>query len=639
MGAALNFLEELEAMPVPALREGPHLEHVKPGTRPHPGNPLGNVWGRKAPTSSAELQRVLSLPRRPVESVDLEAITELMTRALRKPDGPCQCAALGRKCILRLKPIQAWALYEISLVGGLLGPIGVGAGKTGLDILAPVAMPFRCNTTVLLVPPVLADQVVNEYKLWAQHWKVPRLISGNECYGWKKDEDNITIHLVKYSRLSRHEATALLLALLPDLIIADEAHRLKNVDTARGARFMNLYKQRKETRLCAWSGSLTDKSIKDYAHLAGLALAGGSPLPLDQETILEWANAIDPPKYGQEPNPMGALESLCGVGETLHHGYRRRLLETVGVVATDDAGIGASLYMHERDPGDIPDNVREAILTARRDFVRPDGEELVDSFTVTRCCRELAAGFFYYWEFPRGEPRELIDRWFLARRNWAREVRDKLRFREEHLDSPLLLAKAAIRFYSDESYDGPLPVWESQTWREWRDVRGLVKPESRAEWIDDYLARDAAEWGLKNRGIIWYHHRTFGAKVAEISGLPQHAGGPDAGERIAAERGDRTIIASINSHGEGRDGLQRLFDQQLVANPPESKATGGAAKWEQLLGRLHREGQEADEIHTHLYRHTSEMRDAWDRARQLARYVTDTMGSYQKLLSCTATWE
>ena len=200
----------------------------------------------------------------------------------------------------------------------------------------------------------------------------------------------------------------------------------------------------------------------------------------------------------------------------------------------------------------------------------------------------------------------------------------------------MLLAKAAIRYY--KRYDGPLPVWQSLTWREWRDVRELVKPQSEAVWIDDYLAADAADWGKKNRGIVWYQHTAFGLKVAELSGLPLHRGGPGAGELIAAERGDRSIVASINAHGEGRDGLQFLFRQQLVANPPESRATGGAAKWEQLLGRLHREGQTADEIDTYMYRHTSEMREAWDRARELAGYVVGTIGTYQKLLTCSWTW-
>ena len=161
---------------------------------------------------------------------------------------------------------------------------------------------------------------------------------------------------------------------------------------------------------------------------------------------------------------------------------------------------------------------------------------------------------------------------------------------------------------------------------------------TEAVWVDDYLARDAAAWGRDNRGIIWYVHTTFGEKVAEISGLPIHRGGKDAEKRIKAERGDRSIIASIGSHGEGRDGLQYLFHQQLVANPPVSRATGGAALWEQLLGRLHREGFKWDEVDTWMYRHTREMREAWDRAQELARYVTGTMGSYQKLLACTPTW-
>jgi len=79
--------------------------------------------------------------------------------------------------------------------------------------------------------------------------------------------------------------------------------------------------------------------------------------------------------------------------------------------------------------------------------------------------------------------------------------------------------------------------------------------------------------------------------------------------------------------------LQFLFHDQLVANPPAS-----AAAWEQLIGRLHREGQNADEVAASVYRHTPEMADAIDRAVRTAKYVESTMGSLQKLLAASCTW-
>ena len=635
----MSLVDQLAAFARPDDEDesrGRTLAYYAPGTKPADGNALGNVWGKKAPGESADLDRILAIPRRPRPSdAELEAMVELMGRRLRLPErAGCACRAEhGRDCIRRLKPAQAWALYEMGISRGLLGPIVVGGGKTALNILAPMVVP-DCCTAVLLVPPKLVEQLKAEYLLWAEHWRVPSLVFRK----WASIQPGRpAVHVVPLSQLSRPNAAVLLESLAPDLIIIDEAHKFRYATSTRTSRFLRYMVAHPETRLCCWSGSLTSKSIRDYAHLSGLSLGSRSPVPIDPETLSDWATAIDPPKPGEAPGPMGMLSKLCEVGETARDGFKRRLLETRGVVATNHAGIGAGLSVHARDPGPIPDSVDRAMKQVRATFQRPDGEELVDAFQVARCARELACGFFYRWKFPRGEPRELIEEWIGVRKSWHKEVREKLAEHCEYLDQPILLARAAMRYY-DPEYDGDMPTWRSAWWPAWVEIRDAVKPESEAVWVDDYLARDAADWGVRNRGVVWYEHVAFGRRVAELSGLPMHGGGPDAEQRIKAEDGSRSIVASIRSHGEGRDGLQMLFDRQLVANPPVSRATGGADRWEQLLGRLHREGQTAGEIHTDLYRHTWEMRESWDRALEHARYVTDTMGSFQKLLACAPTW-
>jgi len=631
----VSILEDLDAISAGLPTAGKPAP-IESQARPHSNNPYGGEWGRRSPRMSPDLHRVLSLPYRDRSKVDLEAVTELMTSRLRRERAtPCSCQSRGRRCILRLKPVQAWALYELARVGGILGAIGVGAGKAGLNILAPTVSP-GCKSAVLLLPPKLVDQFIREYELWDQHWHTPTLVHKKQAWIDKTRPGRPSLYIVPYSRLSRHEATELLLQLDPDLVIGDEAHHLRNIDTARGARFLNLYRRKPDTGLCAWSGGLTDRTILDYNHFASLALGDRSPLPLDPEVAIEWSNAIDPPPPDQDPAAPGALSAMIRGDESLHSAYQRRLLDTLGVIATSDSGCPSSLYMHARDPGKVPQEVINAINTIRSTGMRPDGEELLDALAVSRCAREMASGFYYYWTFPNGEPKSLIESWLEARKHWHAAVRAKLTDRVEHLDSPLLLAMAAERHA--QGYKGPAPTWNvGTTWTRWRDLRSLVKPKTEAEWISTYLVDDAAKWGAKNIGIVWYQYRAFGAKLAERSGMPRFGGGKDAVE-ILKERGDRTIIASINSHGEGRDGLQRIYDTQLVANPPESKRTGGAAKWEQLIGRLHREGQEAPVINTYVYRHTQELCDAWDRARQLALYVTDTVGSFQKILASDETW-
>lgn len=637
MPSMLETLAAIKARLPEPKPERPITERIAPaGTRPHDWQMMSTLSAherfglRPAVTDTPDLERILALPRRPQiddeqDPVKARALIELMTGRLRRTRiTPCTCGERG--CIRELKFAQAWALYELSIVGGLLGPIGVGHGKTGLDILAPLVIP-NCKVAVLLIPPGLREQLLRDYLAWDEHFNVPTLMLDNGK-GYIVPGAP-TLHVVPFSKFSRATATDLLESIRPDTIIIDEAHKARHPDTATTKRILRYFSAHPETRLACWSGTLTAASIEDYAHLSALALREQSPLPLDPGTVKEWALAIDPSDW---PAPMGHLMKLCEPGEHIHQGYHRRLVQTMGVVATKAGAIDASINLHERKV-ETPAHVKDLLKDVRATWIRPDGEELVEIIEMKAAARQLACGFYYRWKFPKGEPEDLILRWFAARKAWHKELREKLKRSREHLDSPLLCAKAAIRYYQDPPYTGDLPTWNAEHWLEWRDLRDQVYHETEAIWVDDFLAQDAATWALKHRGVVWYEHEAFGRRVAELSGLPMHAGGPGAEDRILAEKGDRSIIASIKAHGTGRDGLQHKFHEQLVANPP----SGGDA-WEQLLGRLHRIGQRADEVDTWVYRHETEMADAIDSAVVKAKYIQGTMGTRMKLLNANTTF-
>ncbi len=581
---------------------------------------------RASVPNSPDLARVLALPRRPTPNgARGEALIELMTNRFAKDSGrPCDCAKRrpGRPCITRLRIVQAWALFELGTTGGLLGLIAVGHGKTMIDLLAPLAL-RGCRTACLLVPPSLVVQLCAEYELLNNHWHLPSLVvqgKGDFCI----QPGAPVLHVLPYSRLSNEGCAVFLQDLAPDTIIADECDLLRHATAVRTGRVMTYFSKRPETRFAGWSGSITDKSIREYAHLAALALRAGSPLPLDHNTVTDWASALDPSDW---PSPAGALTKLCNPGERVQDGFRRRLLETPGVVSALEAAVDVHLTVTECQAPPVPAAIEEALEGVRATWVRPDGEELIDALTVARCLRELACGFYYRWTFPNGEPEDVIWEWLSARKEWRRELREVLKFRREHLDSPLLCARAAMRAYGEVDHDGTLPVWHSATWPRWRLAKHTVKPVTEPVWIDDYLVRDAARWGHENLGIIWYEHAAFGRLVAELSGLPMHGGGPEAGARIAAEKGDRSIVASLKSHYRGRDGLQLLYRQMLFSNPPSS-----ATVWEQAIGRLVRIGQAAKSVEAQVYVHTPELRAHLQDAIARANYVESTLGSSQKLL-------
>jgi hypothetical protein len=410
----------------------------------------------------------------------------------------------------------------------------------------------------------------------------------------------------------------------PDVIIADECHLLRHNESVRTSRVSRYFENHDETRFLSWSGSITDSSIKDYAHLAAWGLKYGSPLPLDAQVIDEWSLALDPVAV---PAPAGALLKLCNPGENVRHGFSRRLTQTPGVVSTKEPAVSAALSITERKAPTIPTVVSDALKDLRGTWCRPDGEELVDALSVARCAWELACGFYYRWRFPRGEKVALILRWLEARKAWRKELRAKVQDRRDHMDSPALCTNAAKRAWGDMVNPEGLPEWKALHWPAWRAIKDQVIPETEAIRLHPYLAEDAAAWAHENRGVVWYEHRAFGAWVSEIGDLPMHGGGSKAGDLIALEQGDRSIVASIKAHGTGRDGLQKLFDKQLIANPPSSSHA-----WEQVVGRLHRIGQKSSLVTAEFYRHTPELKDHVDTALERALYVEGTLGSSQKLL-------
>lgn len=592
---------------------------IAPAT-PRPAARLMPVPGRLAPVPfSADVARVLGLTRRDLASAWTAAdVNELEVR-LRKPPGACRCAQLARPCPTRLLPTQARALLEAPRAGGLLAPIGVGHGKTLVDLLLPMVMGSR--TAVLLIPANLRAQLLErDWDYYGAHWTLPNLAGGRWFQAGKP-----ALHVLTYSKLSTQEGTDLLSRIKPDLIICDEAHNLRDRRAARTVRFLRYFRQAEGVRLCALSGTLTSKSIRDYAHLSELALRDGSPLPLHPPTVEEWASAIDP---SDSPADAGALRRFCEAGEHVRDGFRRRRNDTPGVVATEESALGTSLVIRERKL-ELPQAIHAHITTVLEDGVRPDGEELVERLQQVACARQLASGFFHRWRYPRQEPLELITEWFAKRQSWNRELRQRLTHPREHLDSPGLLLRAALRAYQEPPYEGELPTWKAKEFRAWYAIHRDVQPVPEAVWLSDAVVEDAAAWAQEAPGIVWCEFPELGERIARAAGVPWYGGGTEASTAIALERGDRAIVASIRAHATGKN-LQ-AFSRNLVVNPP---ADGGA--WEQLLGRTHRQGQTADEVTVDLYLHTDELRRAWDKAREYALFIEQTEGQRQKL--CLASW-
>jgi hypothetical protein len=569
---------------------------------------------------SGDLARILGIPRRPVDSFP----TPKATVGLAKSVASCECSASFGYCIKSLNATQLRALEEISTARGGLILAGTGHGKTVISLLAPIVL--GAKRTVLLIPPNLKTQLVErDYPQISAHWNLPQLSNAPFFQPGKP-----ILYIVTYSDLSQTKNSELLKNIAPDLIVADEAHSLKDKTATRTKRFLRLFKELPERPMfVALSGTMTSKSIKDYAHLSHLALRENTPLPVHWPTLDQWSGAIDPLKFNI---PAGQLRKLCGPEETVRQGFRRRLVETPGVIATSDSSIGTALTFSERAAEPLPLVLSKQLDHLRETWERPDGERLTDIIEYHRTATEMACGFYYQWVFKNGENETLINEWLRVRKEYNTELREKLKRGSVNMDSVALVEAAAERFYA--GYKGTLPVWKCETWNEWIAIRDQVQPESEPVWVSKWLVENAFQWAEKTpKGIVWYMHQCFGDELEKL-GLPRFGANSDAEiQRFvdAARNKPAAFAASIFAHSTGKN-LQFAHNQNLVC-----VGLSDAARWEQLIARTHRPGQPEDEVKVFVYRHTQELRESFKAAIGRARYRRDTTVNTDKL--CIGSYE
>ena len=501
-----------------------------------------------------------------------------------------------------LRPIQSAGLWHAAKTNGLIGPVGVGGGKGLLTMLLPLAL--KAQRPLLLLPANLLETFHMEYRKFRPHFRVAS-----------------NLKVLTYSALSVASGADFLNRYQPDLIIGDEAHNLRHPESTRTKRLLRYARAFPETKHCYLSGTLTKRGLRDYAHLAELALGANAPLPLDLGELLAWANCIDADGRATDGDWRVFGAALLPGWEQLYddarrqqgrEAFMRRMRSSYGVVASDESALGVSLYFHERALAE-PEVIREARLDLRETWCRPDGEELVSALEVYRVESQMSSGFYYVWDWPDGV---VDEEWMEKRASWHKAVRRLLKRNDPQYDSPMRVALGVARGTLRDSD-------ASEAYVAWCEVKDRPRPPTRAVWLDDFLVRWAGEWALerlakKEPGIVWYEHTALGEALAAL-GLPVY--GPGSDPQTAR---DSVLAASITAHGTGKN-LQK-FAKSLVLNWPSS-----GTMVEQLVGRTHRPGQMADEVTIEYPAHTPQARNAIRRSRVDARYIETTLATAQKL--------
>lgn len=547
---------------------------------------------RRQRTTIPEAERIKNLPTWDPESFSID-----LTDRFKTPGGT-----------MRLTPIQSIALHWITEKKGLLGILAVGAGKGLISLLAPVAM--KAQRPVLFIPPTMQVPLRREVEKFAPHFRLPT-----------------NLNVIPYSQLSVAKSTDMLERLQPDLIICDESHNVANVHSSARARRVLRYAQLyPETRFVALSGTISNRSLKDYAHISELCLRNGSPIPLVEADLVAWAACVDAKGEARESD-WRCFASFADVRhisddaerrEEARTRYRQRLVTTPGVVATKEGSVGCSLVFFERScppPGIVTDALREL----RRTWDRPDGEALESALDAWRCGMQMSQGFYTAWDWPSG----IVDTEWMSARSWFhKEVRAVLQQNRTGLDSPFLVRTAVINGKFQDGTHGSNPSLVA-AWHAWDRVRDRPQPPTKIVWLSDYLVKDALKW-RKNHpdGIVWFNDlateqalRAAGERVYGAGEIPPYDG--------------KGVCLSVRSHGVGMN-LQAWSDNLVLSWPSSGKIA------EQLIGRTHRQGQEADEVIVYRYANTKETQDAVANSRRDAKYLESTTGSPQKLL--VGTW-
>lgn len=524
------------------------------------------------------------MPRRSWSSADTDELVTLLSSELRV-----------RGSTATLRPIQAIAIAEAVDAGGLLGVLGVGSGKTLVSLIAPLMM--GCARPVLIVPAALRAKTEQDRRLWERELRL-----------------HPAIRVISYESLQHPDHADDLSMLAPDCLICDEAHRLKHTTSARTKRVLRYLYAHPTCRLIVLSGSSTSSSLLDYEHLVRFALPGACPVPRHRAETERWAAALDAdtPEWDR-PSPRALLalspptDDEAGADEltTARRRYSRRLRDTRGVVISHDVRVRASLEIRGLDVV-CPPAIRGALTELERTWRTPTGDELRYALEVWRYGRELSMGFFGRWE--PAPPAE----WLAARAAWALFMRGKLACDSPAYDSP---ARVALAFP------------DSCELARWREVRDSYDPKAHTviEWIDDTIARRAADWlADPDPGIVWTEHVALGRRVAELAGVPYLGGGDESAEAILNIHGP--FVTSIQARSEGVN-LQDRYARNLICSAPAS-----AVSWEQLLGRTYREGQDRARVLVDLCLHSAPLCGSLATALRRAQYIQDTKEIPQRLL-------
>ena len=612
----------------------------------------------------AEMARITGLPLRFL--LDDQEILEV-TKLLCKPE------FLAANPEFRLTTAQASGAMEFFEAQGLYGPIPVGEGKTLLLLLcAKIAWErFKHRKIMILAHTQAYLQFLNRDVRWARaRVSFPfRVIGMGKISKIRRkalvDENCPGVYLVPYSLVSQQDfETGILLPLKVTCILADEGHNLKEGRSARTRRLMHYLKTEKPL-FAAVSGTLNRKRISETHKLVRAALRDSSFLPLQVGRALSWGDVLD---SGAAPTPAQKEQLLplltwaqekfpnvdFGTGvDALRRAYQARMATAPGTVCMHsevDCGLVLDLQPTHRPPGETLEHMVRDVYNGKA----PNGDAISYGILVHKWAWELSSGFYNQrlWREPewyvkhRGmsldqakDALEKAKEQLVVENEYQRTLRKWLKDNARAgLDTPALVA-TSIKNHGAEVVEDE---YMASLWFRARDMKWPGMPEryDHPVMVDTFRAEEAVRWvrEFKNENLLlWYWHPFFGEAVFNLlreAGLnPLYApSGLDVQADVLDGAGSspRPVVISL-AYGTGTN-LQEFASRAVFLEWPVSSTL-----CEQAVGRLHRRGQPADEVTTHVSYQTEFDKDSFAASLMHAVFAQQTQGTPQKIVYASYT--